>query len=59
MVLPSAGSQAEPLFDMNSRFVKPVQRMFKRCSVEHGPPQPKQYLEASSAERDLFETAIA
>jgi hypothetical protein len=40
MVLPLALSRAKPIFDMKSRLMKPVQRMFKRCSVEHGPPNP-------------------
>src|SRR3954452_13574766 len=37
MVLPPALSRAKPVFDMNSRSMKAVQRMFERCSVEHGP----------------------
>jgi hypothetical protein len=37
MVLPSALSRAKPIFDVNSRLMKAVERMFERCCVEHGP----------------------
>jgi hypothetical protein len=37
MVLPSPLSQAKPIFDVNSRLMKAVERMFERCCVEHGP----------------------
>ena len=40
MVPPPALSGAKPIFDMKSRLMKSVQRMFKGCSVEHGPPNP-------------------
>ena len=39
MVLPSALSRAKPIFDVNSRLMKAVERMFERCCVEHGPTQ--------------------
>jgi len=37
MVLPSPLSRAKPIFDVNSRLMKAVERMFERCCVEHGP----------------------
>ena len=37
MVMPSALSRAKPIFDVNSRLMKAVERMFERCCVEHGP----------------------
>jgi hypothetical protein len=37
MVLPSALSRAKPIFDVNSRLMKAVERMFERCCVEHQP----------------------
>jgi hypothetical protein len=37
MVLPSALSRAKPIFDVHSRLMKAVERMFERCCVEHGP----------------------
>ena len=36
MVLLSALSRAKPIFDVNSRLMKAVERMFERCCVEHG-----------------------
>ena len=39
MVLPSALSRAKPIFYVNSRLMKAVERMFERCCVEHGPTQ--------------------
>ena len=41
---PPALSGAKPIFDMNSRLVEAVKRMFKSYSVEHGLPQPKRCL---------------
>jgi len=41
MVLLSALSRAKPIFDVNTRLMKAVERMFESYSVEHGLPQPK------------------
>ena len=37
MIPPPALSGAKPLFNMDSRLMKAVERMFERCCVEHGP----------------------
>ena len=37
MIPPPALSGAKPIFDVNSRLMKAVERMFERCCVEHGP----------------------
>ena len=37
MVLPSTLSRAKPIFDVHSRLMKAVKRIFERCCVEHGP----------------------
>jgi hypothetical protein len=50
MVLSPALSRAKPIFDMNSRLMKAMQRMFERCSIEHGPhPNPSNALTRQSA----------
>ena len=58
MVLPPALSGAKPIFDVNSRLVEAVERMFESYSVEHGLPQPKRCFEANPVKRGLFETAM-
>jgi hypothetical protein len=59
MVLSPALSRAETTFNVNSRVMKAVQRMFERCCVEQGPPNPSECFETSVAKRGLFETANA